>query len=220
MRHHLFYGVESGQVYAAIQDFYGERSRILVKSEQSNYGRRSQSRLYDLHTPQAGWVLCDCDAEWALSELNSFVTKRLNCSGLLLYVDDGDYWAYSLFYCGRIVDGFSQATEISEDGLPGRNVGDAAVVAAQFPWLAIEDIQPYLVQEDWDDPIERLRLAVPPRSGDEYTRFDELAVLNFYRLLGISVELRRKKEPPFFGGIVTFLAPLHCQFWVEETSAV
>jgi hypothetical protein len=42
-----------------------------------------------------------------------------------------------------------------------------------------------------DDPAEWERLDVPARAGDEFTRFDECAVLDFLRAIGVDVGLEQ-----------------------------
>src|SRR5262249_30770822 len=88
--------------------------------------------------------------------------------------------------------------------------GNQAILAAHFPWLKEEDIAPYLVtkcygigQEKWQE------LNIPARPGDEFSRFDECAVLDFLRLLSIRVELKNN--------YVTFLVPEWGSFWIRTS---
>jgi hypothetical protein len=48
----------------------------------------------------------------------------------------------------------------------------------------------YLVQEDTDAALENDPLNVPAREGDEFAGFDECAVIDFLRMLGVHIELR------------------------------
>ena len=52
----------------------------------------------------------------------------------------------------------------------------------------------------------------PARDSDEFCRFDECAVLDFLRLLGVRVELRSE--------YVTLLAPELRSFWVEGRTSL
>lgn len=102
------------------------------------------------------------------------------------------------------------------------------MLAGQFEWLSPADVAPYLVQKpdlDLYPPLpdetwwqEWKRLDVPVRLGDEFTRFDECAVLDFLRLLRVRVELRQERIWPdkeMTRGIVTFLAPEFQRFWMK-----
>jgi len=58
--------------------------------------------------------------------------------------------------------------------------------------------------------IESKRLNVPVRSGDQFARFDECAILDFLRFLGVRVELRDE--------YVTLLAQKFRSFWIAGQS--
>lgn len=63
------------------------------------------------------------------------------------------------------------------------------MIAAGLPFLREEDISPYLIQKhDWIVPDGA---NAPARPGDEFRRFDECAVLDFLRMLGVAVNLRK-----------------------------
>ena len=138
------------------------------------------------------WTVITLDRGWAFQrdvrrEAQLFVSGTLSCSGFLIRVYDGDYWEYELFDRGSLLDHFVQEVETSEGRPPGQDAGDPAAIVSVFPWLNVQDVAPYLVQQNWDDPAERQRLDVPARPGDEFRRFDECSVIDFLRLLGLKV---------------------------------
>jgi hypothetical protein len=107
-----------------------------------------------------------------------------------VFVYDGDYWGYELFNTGSAVDHFVQNQEASGWFPSHACSGQPDVFAAQFlaACLRPADIAPYLVPmpDDWDD----LEWDRPARVGDEFTRGDECAVVDFLRMLGVGIELR------------------------------
>jgi hypothetical protein len=215
LRYHLFHGVEPGEVYNAYAEFYaaaGHPLRFVAKptNEDSWY-------LVEIHEPNGGWTILHSHGgwEWEVRRQAQFYASRaLHASGLLVWVYDGDYWLYELFANGKALDQFVQSPDHDAEWFPGKDCsGNPQLLAAQFPWLKIEDIVGYLVRPpvirdedgdlvvDWD---ERAKLDVPVRAGDQYRRFEECAVLDFLRLLGVRVELRGPKGK----GIVTLESPL------------
>ncbi len=166
-----------------------------------------------------------------------FVSQRLDCAGFLVFVYDGDYWGYEFFNRGVALDHFVQAEEWDE-GYPitwfeEDCAGDANVVARELPHLEVSDIAPYLMRDPlWATATEAEKrwnaeermdernphsegrweaqklLNVPAREGDEFSRFEECAALDFLRMLGVRVELRER--------YVTFLSPKYRSFWISD----
>jgi hypothetical protein len=219
LRYNLFYDVLPQDVYDAYARFYAKRGQPLVDEGDAF----SEFTLFE---PNSGWTILDLDGGWEWEvrrEAQLFASRELYCAGFLIYVFDGDYWGYELFKNGEVLDKFVQDPE---DGNwlcpPGECQGNPDVIAALFPWLSTDEIAPYLVQKPtFDDErsdtdnLERLKLFwerkesldVPPRPGDECNRFNECAVINLLRLLGIQVELQN--------GYVTLLTPKYRSFWVK-----
>jgi hypothetical protein len=128
------------------------------------------------------------------------VSRRLACPGFLVFVYDGDYWGYEFFNSGVAVDHFVQEATGDPIGFPEEDCrGQAEVVASFLPFLRMEDIGPYLVQKH--DFVRPADMNVPARPGDQFRRFDECAVLDFLRMLGIGVGLQdgyvRVQSPVF-----------------------
>src|SRR5205823_7465883 len=106
------------------------------------------------------------------------------------------------------------------------------LVATQFPWMTAADVAAYLVKEPHvpDDPEspksweeyerEYERLNTRARPEDEFTRFEECAVLDFLRLLGIGVGFRQFEVKQH--GVVrqaeyiTPLAPIYLSFRIAR----
>jgi hypothetical protein len=69
--------------------------------------------------------------------------------------------------------------------------GRPGVLAARFPGAGLwaEDVAAYVVQrpEHGDDDRE---WDSPARPGDEFSRGDQCAVVDFLRMLGVGIELR------------------------------
>jgi len=215
LAYNLFWQVTPSQVFDALALFYEQRGADL--GQPSKYASDFINRRFDddssleLFDPNGGWTVMVLDRGWASQwevrrEAQLFVSRILACSGFLIRVYDGDYWAYELFANGELKDHFVQEVETSEGRPPGTDAGSAAAVASIFPWLKVEDVSPYLVQQNWDDPDERKRLNIPARAGDEFRRFDQCSVLDFLRLLKLQVSLVDR--------YVTLASPRWKQFWI------
>ena len=189
LRYNLFYSVEAEQVYQALASFWAQRHcRLRTTPLQPPRG------AYTLYEPRADWTLLDWDGgwEWELRrQAQLHVSRVLGCAGLLVFVYDGDYWGYEVFYAGVAVDHFVQDSAAT-GWFPGYDCsGRPHVLAAQFPGAHLRpaDIATYLtpIPENWDTDLEWNR---PARTGDEFSRGDECAVVDFLRMLGVGVELR------------------------------
>jgi|KBSMisStaDraftv2_1062788.scaffolds.fasta_scaffold219329_2 hypothetical protein len=199
LRLNAFRDVEAADVYGALATFYEKRNAPLVPEP-------DPQRCYDLYQRRGRWCVLEWDAgwEWTLRrEAQLHVSRQLGVPGLLAFVHDGDYWGYELFDHGEAIDHFVQMAADAPIAFPGvRCAGDAKVLARTLG-LPEADVAPYLVQwHDWD---ERRRLADErARPGDEFTRWDECAVLDFLRAIGIDVGL--------VGYCVEFSAPVWRSF--------
>jgi len=196
LRYNLFYEVDHVAVYDAYSAFYAARKktpRLCNDSEE-----------FVLHQQHQHWTVLNLDRgwEWVIRrEAQLYVSRTLGCKGFLIFVYDGDYWGYEFFKSGEVLDQFVQHKEPENDWFPGKKCeGNPLIVSSELPFLDTFEVASYLVRnpalESWD---EHKRLNVPARRGDEFRRFDECAVLDFLRFLGIAVELRNHH--------VTLLAP-------------
>jgi hypothetical protein len=195
LRYNLFYSTAEA-VYDAFASFYGRRGSRLQAVDDG----RGSLNFYREHD---GWVVVDLGTGWEWKvrrEAQLFVSRSLWCPGFLTFVYDGNYWGYEFFDRGEVIDHFVQEATGEPIGFPGEDCrGNPRVVAEHLPFLRVEDIAPYLVQKrDWVIPEG---MDVPARTGDEFRRFDECAVLDFLRMLGVSTEIRdhyvRPKAPLF-----------------------
>jgi hypothetical protein len=195
LRYNLFYSTAEA-VYDAFAAFYGRRGSRLRAADDAS------GRL-NFYREQDGLAVVELDRGWDWKvprEAQLFVSRSLGCPGFLIFVYDGNYWGYEFFDRGEVIDHFVQEATGEPIGFPGEDCrGNPHVVAARLPFLRVEDIAAYLVQKrDWVIPEG---MDVPARLGDEFRRFDECAVLDFLRMLGVATEIRdhcvRLKAPLF-----------------------
>lgn len=182
LRYQLFHDVSTENVLGAYSSFYVARQRRLLDAG-------SERQAITFHCEQNGWVSVDLDAGWEWKErreVQLFVSQALGCAGFLVYVYDGLYWGYEFFAGGELLDHFVQVADDAPIGFPEFDCrGSASVVAGFLPNVPVEAIEPYLVRKtSYGNPTS---LNVPPRPGDQYTRFHSCAVLNFLRMLRIGV---------------------------------
>jgi hypothetical protein len=219
LRLNLYYQVEAHDVYDAYKAFYASRGQDLIDLGDDFF-------QFTLYEKDQDWTVLGLDSGWEWTvrrQAQLAVSRRLNCRGSLIFVYDGDYWGYEFFECGRSLDQFVQDEEPADgtDWFPGKSCeGAPPLIASRFSHLSANDLAAYLVR----DPVwrrtgdeltdeeyearrtERKRLDVHVRPGDESTRFDDGAVLDFLRFLGIRVELRDH--------YVTLPAPEYRSFWI------
>ena len=185
LRYNLFYS-NAESAYEAFASYYRQRDpgfRVV------DDGSDRSLKFYREHN---GWATVELDGGWEWDvrrEAQLFVSRCLSCPGFHVFVYDGSYWGYEFFDAGEVIDHFVQYPHEGPVGFPGEDCrGNPRVIAEHLPFLRVEDIAPYLVPKegDWDvDPD----LNVPARPGDEFNRFDECAVLDFLRMLGVAIEL-------------------------------
>ena len=215
LAYNLFYEVQQDKVFDALKRFYTQKGFVLDQSDEPEDEidrARNDDDALEVFKSNGGWTVLTLDRGWVWQrelrrEAQLAVSRQLSCSGFLIRVYDGDYWEYELFSNGIWLDHFVQEVETSEGKPPGTNAGSPAAIVSTFPWLKVDDVVPYLVQENWDDPEERQRLNVPAREGDEFCRFDECSVLDFLRLLGLKVDM--------IDHSVTLATPVYREFWIK-----
>lgn len=204
MRDSLFYGVDPARVFGVYARFWADLGYPLSVLDDPDPHQNFAE--FDLYEPNNGWTILSWNAgwEWDLRrQAQMAVSRELGCAGLLTFVYDGEYWGYELFRDGTILDHFVQDGEEAGTWFPGSDCrGRADLLAAPFPWVSVGDAAAYLVQQP--DVLESFaeydRLNVPARPGDEFSRFAECAIIDFWRLLGVAVESR--------DGYVTTISPI------------
>ncbi len=234
LRYNLFYDLKPGLIYQALVHYWKEEGERLMKREYERTGdwRSITSMGSKLYQPDGPWTLFEWSSGWewvVRRQAQLYVSRVFERPGLLVFVDDGDYWGYELFNSGRYIDHFVQNRDAGADWFPGQDCrGNAELFAAQFPHLHLDvtKLASYLIQDPWlteeefnqaqaqgeeafrekmyEADLESERLNVPANEGDEFTRFSECAVLDFLRFLGLHIELRAH--------YVTPLAPLWHDF--------
>ncbi len=211
LRYNLFYKVSPADVYSSYWHFYSLQHAALID-------KNDLFERYELYEPNAGWAILSWNAgwEWEIRRAAQlFVSKELQCPGFLIFVYDGDYWGYELFKDGTVLDHFVSNMDEGKWHFPDDPcTGNAQLLATYLDWLSASDIVPYLVQyPDFDGTdlpkFQRYEaeLDIPPRPGDEFSRFSDLAALNFLRLLGIRIGV--------VNGYVTPQTPLWRQFGIN-----
>jgi hypothetical protein len=196
LRINAFRDVEAPDVYGALASFYGA---ALVPEPDRRRAHHVRHRL-------GRWCILEWDAgwEWTLRrEAQLHVSRQLGVPGLLVFVYDGDYWGYELFDRGEALDHFVQTSMDPVIKFPGRNMdGDAAVLAKT---LGLDEavVAPYLARwHGWHERARRMQERARP--DDEFTRWDEAAVVDFLRAIEVDVALT--------GYSVEFRAPLWRSF--------
>jgi len=199
LRLNAFRDVEAPDVYGALAAFYEKRGAVLVPECD---GRRS----YDLRERHGRWCVLEWDAGWEWQvrrEAQLHVSRQLGVAGLLVFVYDGDYWGYELFDRGEAKDHFVQTAMDPVITFPGKDCTGNAAVLAQALGLNEADVAPYLAR--WDRwPARATRANERARPGDEFTRWEECAVLDFLRAIDVDVRLA--------GYSVEFSAPIWRSF--------
>ncbi|MBA3868910.1 MAG: hypothetical protein H0X30_07140 [Anaerolineae bacterium] len=232
MRLCLFQGVTHEDVFAAYEQFYRELDKTLVTSE-FEIGNDHQ---IDIYQQAHDWVVVGLDGGWERGIRQAAylsVSRSLDCAGFFIYVYVG--WGYELFSDGVVRDQFISMGDpdgpaYCDDTANGCN-GDLDKIIQLFPFLNVKDITPYLVRLMYPNMNPSLSVAerakfdldykkivdVPPRSGDEFMRFDQCGVLNFLRVLGVEVEMRAYQDKNgYTENYVTFLAPVYKSFSVSD----
>jgi hypothetical protein len=199
LRLNAFRDVEAPDVYGALATFYEKRGAVLISERD---GRRS----HDLRERRGRWCVLEWDAGWEWKvrrEAQLHVSRQLGVAGLLVFVYDGDYWGYELFDRGEAKDHFVQTTMDPMITFAGEDCRGDAAVLAQTLALNEADVAPYLAR--WHGWHERAKRAGErARPGDEFTRWDECAALDFLRAIDIDVRLE--------GYSVEFGAPIWRSF--------
>jgi hypothetical protein len=199
LRYNLFRDMSAPVVYGMLQNFYTARGRPLL------HIGTADERI-DVHKAENGWVAVTLDRGWEWKERREaqlYLSRLLKCAGFLIFVYDGDYWGYEFFSQGLVLDQFTQERSDAPIGFPDKpSQGNPAIVVEHLPFLREEDVAPYLVQKhDWQ--IEGANTKARP--GDEYNRFDECAVLDFLRMLGVGVSVQN--------GYVQLDSPRYQSLW-------
>jgi hypothetical protein len=192
---------------------------------------------HTLHAPSGPWTAIFEGRGWDWEHrrtVQQAASKALDCVSLCCFVYDGDFWGYELVDRGQPVDQFLLLSDPDDHGhwFPNRPThGDPAALASRLDFLAPDDVAPYLVRippypitnarigtapwrSSWDEyDAARNALDVPPRPGDEFTRFAECAALNFLRLLHLDIFLGPDPDGRSSGGVVQLRAPILHRFW-------
>lgn len=197
----LFADRRAQELTDTLQSFYREHGQRSLEIYRQMYGRHDAGEKLRIHDYPPRWVLVDIflQPEHWIRERHLFVSRMLRCAGFFIFEYDGDYWGYEFFDNGEVLDRFTSNASY-RDYFEGRDCrGDPGVLAEKLPFLNIGDIGPYLVRlPDCEtvtgEEYDRLRgeTDVFPRPGDQYRRWDECAVLNFIRALGIAGDFTGK----------------------------
>lgn len=179
LRYNLFYQVQAQDVYGVYREFYGKRGRTVLLEGCAN-------DAISIYHPQNDWVVVKLDSGWEWKERREaqlLVSNRLCCPGFLAFVYDGIFWGYEFFVNGVALDHFVQDPDECESWFPGNSCrGNPDILITYLPQLNRNVLEDYLVQQS--APNEKVR------PGDEFRRFDECAILDFLRSLGVLVSLR------------------------------
>ena len=218
LKYNLFYGVTDKQVLAAYSDFYSKRGQQLIQEGQDQY-------RFSLHRTDQDWTVLELDAGWewdVRQQAQLAVSKTLCCPGFFIFVYDGDYWGYEFFSAGNVIDNFIQSEDACDGCMwfPDKDIsGNPAAVVSHLPHLCQSDLASYLVQDPvwskhedvdyeyqwrWD---QHNLLDIPVRESDEFTRFDQCAILDFLGFLGIRIKLH--------DDYIKLKSDISSYFWIE-----
>ena len=233
LTYQIFFGSSLVGLVPAYKKLYVERGELTHRRPQpapeetwlyqedgriNTWGKRGYNwREFRIHESD-GWLVARPDLYvtehcWVQNDV-AWLSSRWGVTGMVVAVEDGDYWGYWLYERGRLTDQFCQEFE---RGLPGRPGHLAALLE-----LAEADVAAYLLQMpqredlhqgDLNGPspeevvadLEFARLNGKARPGDEFTRFSEFAVIDFLRLLRVPARLRNH--------CVEIDAPVTSEFW-------
>jgi len=120
LRYNIFHHADPKAVYGLLHAFWEKRGHRIVETEEPPFHSYGDYRLYH---ERNGWTLLDWDGgwEWKLRrEAQLFISRSLNCPGVLVFVYDGWYWGYELFGYGEELDHFVQRPE-EHQWFPGRD---------------------------------------------------------------------------------------------------
>jgi len=91
--------------------------------------------------------------EW--DDSSKFISKELEATVFSFHIHDGDFWMYTLFHNGFIVDQFNPIPDYWDDNLSKEEIdswkGNAQTIAKFIPSIKASDIDRYLVRWDLDD---------------------------------------------------------------------
>lgn len=194
----LYANHRAQEVAETLRSFYRVHGQRSLEIFQQLYGRHEIREVLDIRDYPPHWSLVDIfmEPEHWIRERHLFVSGMLHCPGLFIFEYDGDYWGYELFDNGVVLDRFTSNANYSGYFAGQDCRGAPGILAEKLPFVNIENIKPYLVRlPDWEtvsedeyDKFQR-ETDVPPRLGDQFRRWDECAVLNFLRALGITGNL-------------------------------
>jgi hypothetical protein len=196
----LFAAQPASAVADALRLYYRRHWQRSVEIYQSMYGNDVYETL-EIYDCPPHWTVVDIDLEpedW-IRQRHLFVSQALSCPGFYLFEYDGDYWGYEFFDSGVVIDRFKSDASRNFHFEGMTCAGDARKLAARLPFLNLQNIEPYLVllpdiestpEAEYDD--FQTQTDVPPRPGDRYRRWDEGAMLNFLRALGVAGDFTGK----------------------------
>lgn len=179
LRYNLFYDVQAADVYSVYQEFYGKQKRIVL------FEGHAEDAI-SIYCSKHKWVVVWLGSGWEWQErrkVQRLVSDRLGCPGFLAFVYDGIYWGYEFFVNGIVLDQFVQDPDESENWFPGKPCkGKPDVLITHLPHLDHNLITAYLMQK----PAPNKKV----RPEDEFSRFDDCAILDFLRYLDVPVSLQ------------------------------
>jgi hypothetical protein len=172
LRLDLFRGVEAEHVNGALVSFYARFGCALTEEAPAS------RHAWRLHQRRGDWTALLWDGGWEWEErrqMQLFVSERLRCMGLLVFVYDGILWGYELFKDGEVLDRFVQQPE-------------EAPFAADESWKG----HPATLALALDLP---LKVVAPHVQQGKYA-FKREKFLEFLRLVGAGVELVNGRIQP------------------------
>ncbi len=124
---------------------------------------------------------------------SEFISKDLNTSVFSFHIHDGDFWIYTLFVNGEIVDQFNPIPDYWEEYISDVELksweGNAALISKYINSVKQSAIEKYLVR--WDLEAEESEKAY---SDDEFAQ-EDWQLLDFMKKLGLPYPLDDDGKP-------------------------
>jgi hypothetical protein len=114
-----------------------------------------------------------------------YLSKQLRRPVFSFHIHDSDFWMYSLFDKGEIVDQFNPLPDYWQELKDEERqtwYGNPAVVAQKVPGLAPEQIFNYLIQ--WDDEVTESAARKKAYPTDQFFYGDDWQLVDFMDKLG------------------------------------
>ena len=189
-------GKSKDEVETSLRKFVNNNSKKIKKK----YSKNTNGNNFLLHVNNENVTIVYHNHFSEYEESSKFISEDLESLVFSLYIYNGDYWAYSLYQNGKLINEFTPIPtywieDITEEVLLHVK-GDAELIANYIESLETGDIKNYLVRWDLDDLPEKAY----PDDESEYGNCWQLT--DFMNRIGLEYPI--DKEGNSNGSIFTF----------------